>query len=86
MRELFNALPYVNHCCSPWRALPNDFPPRAAVYQELQRWKAAEYFEVSGAKLARLLRLAVGDKNEPTSATVDHRTYARCGQRVACPL
>ena len=33
MRELFNALRYG----VAWRAMPNDFPPWAAVYQQMQR-------------------------------------------------
>ena len=45
MRELFNALRYVIRYGITWRAMPNDFPPWAAVYQQMQRWMAAECFE-----------------------------------------
>jgi transposase len=32
-RESFNVLRYVIHYGIAWRAMPNDFPPWAAVYQ-----------------------------------------------------
>ena len=41
LRELFNALRYVIRYGIAWRAMPNDFPPWAAVYQQSQRWLAA---------------------------------------------
>ena len=45
LRELFNALRYVIRYGIAWRAMPNDFPPWAAVYQQSQRWLAAGCFE-----------------------------------------
>ncbi len=37
MRELFNALRYVIRYGIAWRAMPNEFSPWAAVYQQSQR-------------------------------------------------
>ncbi len=45
LRELFNALRYVVRYGIAWRAMPNDLPPWAAVYQQTQRWLQAECFE-----------------------------------------
>src|ERR1700709_1908342 len=45
LRELFNALRYVIRYGIAWRAMPNDLPPWAAVYQQSQRWLAAGCFE-----------------------------------------
>jgi transposase len=36
LRELFNALRYVIRYGIAWRAMPNDFPPWAAVYQHVK--------------------------------------------------
>jgi transposase len=47
LREPFNRLRYVILHCIPWRAMPNDLPPWAAVYQQAQRWLAAGVFEVA---------------------------------------
>ncbi len=74
MRELFNALRYVIRYGIAWRAMPNDFPPWAAVYQQMQRWMAAECFETLAQDLRALLRLAAGRKEEPTTAIIDSRT------------
>ena len=45
LRELFNALRYVIRYGIVWRAMPNDFPPWAAVYQQAQRCLASGCFE-----------------------------------------
>ena len=74
MRELFNALRYVIRYGIAWRAMPNDFPPWAAVYQQMQRWMAAECFEALAQDLRALLRLAAERKEEPTTAIIDSRT------------
>jgi transposase len=37
LRELFNGLHYVIRYGIVWRAMPNDLPPRHAVYQQAQR-------------------------------------------------
>lgn len=73
-RELFNALRYVIRYGIAWRAMPNDFPPWSAVYQQTQRWLAADCFETLAQDLRALLRLAAGRKEEPTTAIIDSRT------------
>src|SRR3954471_18385253 len=74
LRELFNALRYVIRYGIAWRAMPNDFPPWAAVYQQAQRWLAAGCFEALAHDLRALLRLAAGRPEEPTAAIIDSRT------------
>ena len=74
MRELFNALRYVIRYGIAWRAMPNDFPPWAAVYQQAQRWLAAGCFQTLAQDLRALLRVATGRKAEPTTAIIDSRT------------
>ena len=74
LRELFNALRYVIRYGIAWRAMPNDLPPWAAVYQQSQRWLAAGCFETLAQDLRALLRLASGRAEEPTAAIIDSRT------------
>lgn len=57
-----------------WRAMPNDFPPSAAVYQQMQRWIAAQCFKTLAQDLRALLRLAAGRKEKPTTAIIDSCT------------
>src|SRR5271168_1115663 len=74
LRELFNALRYVIRYGIAWRAMPNDFPPWSAVYQQAQRWLAAGCFEALAQDLRAVLRLSAGRKEEPTAAIIDSRT------------
>jgi len=74
LREAFNALRWLVRTGSPWRYLPNDLPPWAAVYQQTQRWLAAECFEAMADDLRALPRGAVGRDPQPTAAILDGRT------------
>ena len=62
LREVFNGLRYVIKTGAPWRWMPNDLPPWAAVYQQAQRWLAAGCFEALAEDLRTVLRLAAGRK------------------------
>jgi transposase len=54
--------------------MPNDLPPWAAVYQQTQRWMAAECFEALAQDLRAVLRMAAGRNTKPTAAIFDSRT------------
>jgi transposase len=74
LRELFNGLRYVIRYGIAWRAMPNDLPPWAAVYQQAQRWMAAGCFEALAHDLRAVLRMAAGRQAEPSAAIFDSRT------------
>lgn len=74
LREVFNGLRYVVKTGAPWRWMPNDLPPWAAVYQQAQRWLQAGCFEVLVDDLRAVLRLAAGRDPEPSAAVLDSRT------------
>lgn len=78
LREVFNGLRYVIKTGAPWRWMPNDLPPWAAVYQQAQRWLAAGCFEALAEDLRTVLRVAAGRKAQPSAAILDSRT---CGPR-----
>ena len=58
LREVFNGLRYVVRTGIPWRWMPGDLPPWAAVYQQGQRWIEAGVFEAMVHDLRMVLRLA----------------------------
>jgi transposase len=74
LREVYNALRWIVRAGAPWRMLPTNFPPWAAVYQQTQRWIAADVFEEMVHDLRVLLRWLQDRADAPTAAIVDSRT------------
>ena len=74
LRDVFNALRWLVRTGAPWRMLPHDCPPWAAVYQQTQRWIAAGVFATMVHDLRVLLRVASGRKRQPTAVLLDGRT------------
>ena len=58
LREVFNALRWLVRAGAPWRLIPHDLPPWAAVYQQTRRWLAAGCFEAIVHDLRAVLRFA----------------------------
>ena len=74
LREMFNALRWIVRAGSPWRLLPNNFPPWKAVYDQTQRWIEAGVFENIVDDLRQTLRIALGKKPHPSVALLDSQT------------
>jgi len=74
LREVFNALRWIVHTGAPWRYLPGDLPPWAAVYQQTRRWLDARVFEAMVHDLREMLRWADGRQAHPTAAIFDSAT------------
>jgi len=74
LREVFNGLRWIVRTGSPWRYIPNDLPPWAAVYQQTQRWIAAGCFEAIVHDLRVLLRTVEGRDAQPSAVILDSRT------------
>ena len=85
LRDVFDGLRYLVRTGAPWRYLPGDFPPWAAVYQQTQRWIKAGCFEAMVHDLRELLRTRAGRELEPTAVIFDGRTVQsspESGQRA----
>lgn len=74
LREVFNGVRWIVKTGAPWRYMPNDLPPWAAVYQQSQRWIKAEVFETMAHDLRALVRTLQGRAEQPTAAVIDART------------
>src|ERR1043165_3300492 len=74
LRELFNGLRYILRTGGEWRVVPPDLPPWAAVYQQSQRWIAAQCFEAMVHDLREILRLGQERSAQPTAVILDSRT------------
>jgi transposase len=85
LREVFNALCWIVRTGAPWRDLPTNLPPWAAVHQQAQRGIAAGCFEDMVDDLRVLLREASGRNPAPTAVVLDARTLrgtAESGHRA----
>lgn len=73
LREVFNGLRYIVKTGAPWRFMPHDLPPWAAVYQQTQRWLAADSFTDVAGDLRAVLRMAA-EREPELSAEVQAET------------
>lgn len=71
LRDIFNAILYVNRTGIAWRYLPHDFPPHATVYAYYAAWRDEGIFAKLGYELTGLARVKEGRKPEPTAGVVD---------------
>ncbi len=83
LREGFNALRWLVKTGAPWRYLPHEFPPWAAVYQPTQRWLTAGRFEAMVEDLRLLLRLAAGRQTQPSATIFDSQTIQSTSESSA---
>jgi transposase len=74
LRAVFNALRWLVRTGASWRMMPHDFPPWAAVYQQMQRWLRAGCFEAMVNDLRVLLRTYGGRNPQPSAMVLDSRT------------
>jgi putative transposase len=74
VRDVLNALFYLNREGCTWRALPHDFPPWKTVYNYFQAWRDdGTWTDIQGA-LRRKLRLAEGRPASPSVGYLDSQT------------
>ncbi len=74
LRAVFDALRYLTRTGAPWRYLPGDFPPWAAVQQQAERWIKAGVFEAMTHDLRTIVRWLDGRFDDPSAAILDSRT------------
>ncbi|MCK9905109.1 transposase [Parafrankia colletiae] len=71
LREVFNALLYLNRTGIPWRYLPHDFPSHATVYFYFAAWRDEGVLTRLGYALTGLARVTEGRAPEPTACVLD---------------
>jgi transposase len=79
LREIVNAVLYVNRTGIAWEYLPHDFPPYKTVYGYYARWERDGTTERIHETLRGRVRRAAGRAEEPTAAIVDSQTVKTSG-------
>lgn len=71
LREIMNAILYVDRTGCQWAYLPHDFPPRRSVYGYFARWAEEGIFAQFNGLLRQLLREKEGRDAEPSACVID---------------
>jgi putative transposase len=79
MREIVNALFYVNHNGCVWRALPHDFPPWKTCYNYFRDWISDGTWERIHDALREAVRIQEGKQPTPSAAALDSQSVKTGG-------
>src|SRR5262245_39251884 len=71
MREVVNAIFYLNRQGCTWRALPHDFPPWKTVYNHFEAWNRDGTWDRILTALHPRVREAAGRHPDPRVACID---------------
>lgn len=79
LREIVNAILYVNRTGIAWEYLPHDFPPYKTVYDYYAKWEVDGTTEAIHDMLRRRVRQQAGRTQEPTAAIMDAQSIRTSG-------
>ncbi|WP_274565057.1 IS5 family transposase [Streptomyces spiramyceticus] len=71
LREILNAILYVDRTGVQWRYLPHDFPPWETVYGYLAKWQKDGVFAQLNGLLRELVRQQEGRRADPSACVID---------------
>jgi transposase len=74
LREIVNAILYVNRTGCAWEYLPHDFPPYKTVYGYFAAWREDGTTEQVHDLLRRKLRVSRGRSEEPSAVAIDSQS------------
>jgi transposase len=74
LREIMDAILYVDRTGVQWRYLPHDFPPCETVYGYFAKWQRDGVFVQLTGVLRRLLRQKEGRDAEPSAGVIDSQS------------
>src|SRR4051812_26304960 len=74
MREVLNAIFYLNRSGCQWGMLPNDLPARSTVHDHFARWRDDGTWQHMMDALRREVRVAAGREPSPSAGSIDSQT------------
>lgn len=74
MREVLNAIFYVDRTGCQWRALPHDFPPWSTVWSYFRAFRNDGTWERIHTTLREQVRLSQGREPTPSAAIIDSQS------------
>jgi transposase len=76
MREVVNAMLYINRTGCQWEMLPHDFPPKSTVYEYFAAWRDDGTWQEILDALRKACRALHAESQEPTpsAASIDSQS------------
>jgi putative transposase len=74
MREVLNAIFYLNRSGCQWDMLPHDLPAKSTVYDHFAQWKADGTWQKILDTLRQQVRVAEGRDPNPSAGSIDSQT------------
>lgn len=74
MREVLNAIFYLNRSGCQWDMLPHDLPAKSTVYNHFARWRDDGTWQRIMDALRQRVRVADGREPSPSAASIDSQT------------
>jgi putative transposase len=71
MREIINAIFYLQRSGCAWRLLPHEFPPWQTVYYYFRTWRIAGVWESMLKKVREQVRQALERVATPSAGIID---------------
>jgi putative transposase len=83
MREVLNAIFYVDRTGCQWRALPHDFPPWSTVWSYFRTWRTDGTWQRMHTALRERVRVSMGREPTPSAAIIDSQKVENESKRGA---
>lgn len=74
MREVLNALFYLNRTGCSWRSLPHDLPPKNTVYEYFRRFRQDGTWAAITRAFREQVRIETGRAPSPSAAVIDSQS------------
>jgi putative transposase len=74
MREVLNAIFYLNRAGCQWDMLPHDLPARSTVHDHFAQWKNDGTWQRITDALRQQVRVAAGKEPTPSAGSIDSQT------------
>src|SRR6516225_4171788 len=74
IREVINAILYLDRTGGQWRALPHDFPPWSTVWSYFRKWRNDGTWKRIHTALREKTRVKQGREPTPSAAIIDSQS------------
>jgi putative transposase len=83
IREVLNAIFYIDAAGCAWRMLPHDFPIWQTVYSYFRHWRITNFWQDINAKFQQWYRASEGREATPSAGCIDSQS-TKIGVRLSC--